>query len=124
MKAVKKHCMCQWILLYVERWLKAPMKQYDGEITERVKGTTQGGVISPLLANLFFHYAFDVWVRKEMPHIPFCQYADDGLLHSKNQNQAEYVLKRIEERFIQCGLEIHPDKLKIVYCKDANRPRE
>jgi len=121
MKAVKKHCDCQWVLLYVERWLKAPMK-HDGNIKERSKGTPQGGVVSPLLANLFLHYAFDVWVRKEMPGIPFCRYADDGLLHCKSQQQAEYVLRRIAERFVQCGLEIHPEKSKIVYCKDANRP--
>jgi RNA-directed DNA polymerase len=122
MKAVKKHCDCQWILLYVERWLKVPMKQLDGKIEERTKGTPQGGVVSPILANLFLHYAFDVWVRKVMPYIPFCRYADDGLLHCSSQQQAENVLRRIAERFAQCGLEIHPDKSKIVYCKDVNRP--
>ena len=98
------------------------MKQLDGKIEERTKGTPQGGVVSPILANLFLHYAFDVWVRKVMPYIPFCRYADDGLLHCSSQQQAENVLRRIAERFAQCGLEIHPDKSKIVYCKDVNRP--
>lgn len=120
-KAVKKHCDCKWALLYIDRWLKAPMEKQKGEIIARTKGTPQGGVISPLLANLFMHYAFDAWVRKEMPEIPFCRYADDGLLHCKSQRQAEEALKRIAERFNQCGLEIHPEKSKIVYCKDANR---
>jgi len=121
LRALRKHCECKWVLLYVERWLKAPMQDETGKVVERTKGTPQGGVVSPLLANLFLHYAFDVWVSRNFPSVPFCRYADDGLLHCKTQKQAEFMLKTIEERFRDCGLEIHPDKSKIVYCKDINR---
>ena len=121
MKALRHHCDCRWILLYVERWLKAPLRQQDGSLVTRDKGTPQGAVVSPLLANLFLHYTFDAWIRREIPGIPFCRYADDGLLHCKSRLQAEYVMRRISERFRQCGLEIHPDKSSIVYCKDVNR---
>lgn len=123
-KALKYHCDCKWILLYTERWLKAPLQKMDGSIIERSRGTPQGGVISPILANLFLHYAFDAWVRREMPDILFCRYADDGLLHCQSKRQAEYVLKRIAKRFRDCGLEIHPDKSGIIYCKDKNRRSE
>jgi RNA-directed DNA polymerase len=123
MKALRKHCDCRWVLLYVERWLKAPM-QLNGQELSRDKGTPQGGVVSPLLANLFLHYAFDVWVRREMLNVPFCRYADDGLLHCRSKKQAEYVMQRIAVRFRECKLEIHPDKSKIVYCKDRNRKEE
>lgn len=121
LKALRRHCNCKWILLYVERWLKAPLQNSDGNILLRDKGTPQGGIVSPLLANLFLHYAFDAWVKREMPDILFCRYADDGLLHCRSQRQAEYVLKRITHRFRECGLEIHPDKSGIIYCKDKNR---
>ena len=124
MKALRRHCQCRWVLLYVERWLKAPLKQPDGSLRARDKGTPQGGVVSPVLANLFLHYAFDAWVRRELPRVPFCRYADDGLLHCKSQRQAEYVMRRISERFRECGLEIHPDKTSIVYCKDVNRSED
>lgn len=121
LKALRHHCRCRWVLLYVERWLKAPLQLADGSCTPRDKGTPQGGVISPLLANLFLHYAFDAWVRRELPKIPFCRYADDGLLHCKSRRQAEYVMERIAARFRQCGLEIHEGKSCIVYCQDDNR---
>jgi RNA-directed DNA polymerase len=121
MKAVRHHCNCPWVLLYIERWLTAPLQEQDGSLRARDQGTPQGGVVSPILANLFLHYAFDAWVRREMPRVPFCRYADDGLLHCKSRRQAEYVMRAISERFRQCGLEIHPDKSCIVYCKDANR---
>lgn len=121
MKALCHHCDCRWVLLYVERWLTAPLQQQDGSLTARDKGTPQGGVVSPILANLFLHYAFDAWVRREMPRVPFCRYADDGLLHCKSRRQAEYVMRAISARFRQCGLEIHPDKSCIVYCKDVHR---
>ena len=124
MKALTKHCKSKWILLYAERWLKAPMQEQNGNIIPRSIGTPQGGVISPILANLFLHYAFDAWIRKEMPHVPFARYADDGLLHCNSMNQAEHVLKKITERFKECRLEVHPDKSGIVYCKDKNRKRE
>ncbi len=121
MKALCRHCKCRWVLLYVERWLKVPLQQQDGSLLERRQGTPQGGVVSPILANLFLHYGFDSWVRRELPGVPFCRYADDGLLHCKSRRQAEYVMRRISERFRQCGLEIHPDKSSIVYCKDVHR---
>lgn len=121
MKALRYHCDCGWILLYVERWLKSPLQDRNGTIIERNKGTPQGGVVSPILANLFLHYAFDAWIKREMPSIIFCRYADDGLLHCSSLRQAEYVLKRIAKRFKECGLEIHPDKSGIIYCKDKNR---
>ena len=121
MKALNHHCKCKWILLYVERWLKAPLQDNKGNIINRNKGTPQGGVVSPILANLFLHYAFDAWVKREMPTIAFCRYADDGILHCRSEQQAEYVLKQIGKRFAKCGLEIHPDKSGIIYCKDKNR---
>jgi len=121
MQALRKHCEFRWVLLYVERWLKASLQNKDGTLSERDSGTPQGGVISPILANLFLHYAFDAWVKREMSTIPFCRYADDGLLHCHSQEEAELVFKKITERFQQCGLEIHPDKSGIIYCKDRNR---
>lgn len=124
LKALRYHCKCNWVLLYVERWLKAPMKHKDGQIIMRKKGTPQGGVVSPILANLFLHYTLDVWLRKEMPSIKFCRYADDSLLHCKSLNQAKYAIKRLTSRLKTCGLEIHPEKTKIVYCKDTNRSQE
>jgi len=120
-KALRHHCDCKWILLYVERWLKAPMQDPEGNIIKREKGTSQGGVASPILANLFLHYAFDAWIKREMPTVLFCRYADDGLLHCRSERQAKHVLKRIEQRFRECGLEIHPEKSGIIYCKDKNR---
>lgn len=123
-KALRHHCDCKWVLLYVERWLTAPLQTSTGELVTRDKGTPQGGVVSPILANLFLHYAFDAWVRREMPTIPFCRYADDGILHCRSQRQAEYVLKRISQRFRDCKLEIHPKKSGIIYCKDKNRTAE
>lgn len=124
MKALRHHCNCRWALLYVERWLTAPLQQQDGNLTARDKGTPQGGVVSPILANLFLHYAFDAWVRRTMPRVSFCRYADDGLLHCESRRQAEYVMRAIAARFRACGLEIHPDKSCIVYCKDANRQED
>ena len=121
MKALRKHCNIPWVILYIERWLKAAMIGQDGIRQERRQGTPQGGVISPLLANLFLHYAFDKWVEKHMTTIKFCRYADDGLLHCKSQRQAEFVLQKIAKRFNECKLEIHLDKSKIIYCKNGRR---
>ncbi len=121
MRAVHKHCQIPWVVLYVERWLKAPLETAAGQRTERTKGTPQGGVVSPLLANLFLHYAFDRWVSEHLRSVRFCRYADDGLIHCKSLAQAEFALRRIGERFHQCGLELHPAKTRIVYCKDINR---
>lgn len=124
MKALQKHCDVNWVLLYVQRWLEAPIEMSDGIKKARTCGTPQGGVVSPILANLFLHYAFDAWVRRELPTVPFCRYADDGLLHCKSEKQAEFVMKRLTTRLQECGLEIHPDKSRIVYCKDKNRRKE
>ena len=117
MKALRHHCKIRWVLLYMERWLKAPLQYNDGELVQRDMGTPQGGVVSPLLANLFLHYGFDAWARRILPRVPFCRYADDGLLHCRSRRQAEYVMARIARRFKECGLEIHPEKSRIVYCK-------
>ena len=119
--ALRKHCQEPWIKLYVERWLKAPMQTADGQILGRDKGTPQGGVVSPLLANLFLHYAFDLWVARHLPGVRYARYADDAVLHCKSKRQAEYVLDRIRERFHSRKLELHPGKTRIVYCKDINR---
>jgi len=109
------------VILYIERWLKAPFQMEDGEIVERTSGTPQGGVISPVLANLFLHYVFDDYMAKEFPNIPWARYADDGIAHCVSLKQAQYLLKRLQERFVKCGLEIHPEKTFIVYCKDDDR---
>jgi RNA-directed DNA polymerase len=108
-------------LLYVERWLKAPMQLPDGTLKERNTGVPQGGVISPILSNLFLHYAFDVWITKKYPSMPWCRYADDGLAHCKTEKEAQQLLVELKQRFADCKLEMHPDKSKIIYCKDANR---
>ena len=121
MRAVRKHTDCKWILLYIERWLKAPAQGEDGTLIDRSKGTPQGGVISPLLANLFLHYALDEWMRKKYPGISFERFADDAVFHCKTEAEAEALKKAIEERLTQCKLELHPEKTKIVYCKDDNR---
>ena len=124
MKAVRCHTDCRWVLLYIERWLTAPMQKEDGTIVSREKGTPQGGVISPLLANLFLHYAFDRWMATNFPKLPFCRYADDGLIHCRSLKQANYLRKRLSSRLKECGLELHPDKTKVVYCKDIHRKQE
>ncbi len=117
MKALQKHCKCKWVLLYVERWLKAPMEDRNGNIIAREQGTPQGGVVSPILANLILHYVFDKWIRKKMPNVEFCRYADDGILHCQTQKQAEYVLEAIGKRFEACGLTINREKSGIINCK-------
>jgi RNA-directed DNA polymerase len=124
MLAVKKHTSCRWVLLYIERWLKAPVQLQDGTLVEREKGTPQGGVISPLLANLFLHYAFDKWMEKQLPSISFERYADDVICHCRSEKQAQWVLATIKSRFERCRLELHPQKTQIVYCKDDNRNGE
>lgn len=121
MKAVKKHTQEAWILLYVQRWLQAPIKEKDGTLTSRTKGTPQGGVISPLIANLFLHYAFDEWMKRNFPNNPFARYADDMVIHCRTKKEAEKLKEEIGKRLQECKLELHPDKTKIVYCKDSNR---
>jgi RNA-directed DNA polymerase len=120
MRAVRKHTDCKWIILYIERWLKAPFKDKDGLI-ERKAGTPQGGVISPVLANLFLHYVFDKWIKTNFPQNPWARYADDGIVHTKTKVEAENLLEKLKQRFKACKLELHPDKTRIVYCKDDDR---
>jgi RNA-directed DNA polymerase len=124
MKAIRKHTNEKWVLLYIERWLKAPMQMPDGSITERTKGTPQGGVISPVLSNLFLHYVFDAWMGLNHPGIPWCRYADDGLTHCRTEQEALALLAALKQRFEACKLELHPTKTKIVYCKDEKRKGE
>lgn len=121
MKAIKKHTDNPWVILYIERWIKAPLQMPDGTLIERTKGTPQGGVISPVLSNLFLHYAFDVWIRKQHPAKSWCRYADDGLVHCKMEKEAQALLADLNHRFAACGLELHPEKTRIIYCKDSNR---
>lgn len=121
LRAVRKHVKCKWSLLYIERWLTAPMEMEDGTRIGRSKGTPQGGVVSPVLANLFLHYAFDAWMAREYPDLPWCRYADDGLVHCRTEAEAAAVKAKLAARFVECHLEMHPDKTKIVYCKDAKR---
>ncbi len=121
MRAVRKHTDCRWVLLYIERWLKAPVQLEDGHLIHREKGTPQGGVISPLLANLFLHYAFDKWMQRYYPQVPFERYADDGICHCQSEAGAEGLRVAIEQRFAECGLELNLQKTRVVYCKDDNR---
>lgn len=121
MKAVRKHTECKWLLLYIERWLKAPFQKEDGTLVERKKGTPQGGVISPVLANLFLHYVFDKRMERNYPQTPFCRYADDGIVHCRSEGEALSLKEALEARFRECNLELHPEKTRIVYCKDDDR---
>ena len=121
MKAVKRHTDNPWLLLYIERWITAPVQQADGSMVARDKGVQQGGVISPVLSNLFMHYAFDAWMEREYSDLPWCRYADDGLAHCRSQAEAEQLRAALEKRLHECGLEMHPVKTKIVYCKDDCR---
>ena len=111
----------RWAVICVERWITAPLMETDGVLTPREKGTPQGGVVSPVLANLFLHVVFDLWMTREYPDIPFERYADDAICHCKTFNQAQKLVEHLGQRFSQCGLMMHPVKTKIVYCKDSNR---
>ncbi|NPV89850.1 MAG: group II intron reverse transcriptase/maturase [Firmicutes bacterium] len=121
MMAVRKHTDIPWVILYIQRWLKAPFQMPDDTVQERTKGTPQGGVISPVLANLFLHYAFDTWMARKHPDKPFARYADDGVAHCRSREGAEKLHDSLKKRFAECGLELHPDKTRIVYCKDDDR---
>ena len=124
MKAVRRHTDCPWVVLYVERWLRAKVVMPDGKVMERDKGTPQGGVISPILANLFLHYAFDRWMGQRHPQVKFERYADDVICHCDSQAQAQSLRAELEQRMAQCSLELHPEKTRVVYCVDANRREE
>ena len=121
LRAVRKHITCKWALLYIERWLKAPMVKEDGTTMERNCGTPQGGVVSPILSNLFLHYAFDAWMARTHPDLPWCRYADDGLVHCRSEQEAKSLKAELQARLAECRLEMHPTKTRIVYCKDDNR---
>jgi RNA-directed DNA polymerase len=123
-RAVAHHTDSPWVRLYIARWLRAPVQRPDGTLEQRTRGTPQGGVASPLLANLFLHYAFDHWMRRIFPSVPFERYADDAIVHCRSERQARMVLEAIRRRFEQCGLELHPTKTRIVYCKDDDRRGE
>jgi len=107
--------------LYIERWLKAPVQMADGSLIARERGTPQGGVISPILSNLFLHYTFDMWMRRNYPNVPFERYADDAICHCRSEGEARALRASLENRFAECGLTLHPDKTKVVYCKDDDR---
>jgi len=121
MRAVRKHTDCKWLVLYIARWLKAPFQKEDGTVVERTKGTPQGGVISPVLSNLFLHYVFDKWMERNYPQTPFCRYADDAVAHCGSEAEAQRLRGVLEARFGECHLELHPEKTKIIYCKDDDR---
>jgi group II intron reverse transcriptase/maturase len=124
LKAVERHTDSKWVILYVERWLKSPMLMPDGILNARTKGTPQGGPVSPLLANLFLHYGFDMWMAREFPAVTFERFADDVVIHCVTERQARQVREAIESRFAEIGLTVHPDKTKIVYCKDSRRRQD
>jgi group II intron reverse transcriptase/maturase len=124
MKAVKKHCREKWMVMYVERWLKAPVQFSDGSQERNERGTPQGGVISPLLANLYLHYAFDEWMKRLHPEMKYERYADDIIVHCRTEEEAKQLQQALATRLKECGLNLHPVKTKIVYCKDANRRQD
>lgn len=121
LRAIRKHVTCKWALLYIERWLMVPTERDDGTRSERTRGTPQGGVISPILANLFMHYTFDLWMTRTHPDLPWCRYADDGLVHCRNEQEAGALKAELQARLAKCRLELHPTKTRIVYCRDGKR---
>ena len=121
MRAVRKHAKERWMELYSERWLKGPAQEEEGNLQKRERGAPQGEVISPLLANLFLHYAFDAWMAGTYPDIPFERYADDIICHCRSAEEAEALWSALEVRFAACRLVLHPQKTRLVYCKDTNR---
>lgn len=121
MRAVRRHTDLPWVVLYVQRWLEAPLAQADGALSRRDQGSPQGSAISPLLANLFMHYAFDAWMSRTYPRVTFERYCDDAVVHCRSKAQAEFIRDKIAARMEECGLKLHPEKTRVVYCKDASR---
>ena len=121
LKAVEANTDVPWVVLYVRRWLQAPMQLPDGTLQQRDRGTPQGSPVSPVLANLFMHYAFDAWMAREFPSVRFERYADDVVVHCVSERQARQVLAAMQDRMAEVGLRLHPDKTKVVYCQDGNR---
>jgi RNA-directed DNA polymerase len=124
LKAVARHTGQRWVMLYVERWLKAPMLMPDGTLTHRTKGTPQGGPISPLIANIFLHYGFDMWMAREFPGVLFERFADDVVVHCVTERQARHVREAIGRRLADVGLQLHPDKTRVVFCENSRRRRD
>lgn len=124
LRAVRFHTDLKWLHLYIERWLKAPVQLADGTLRERTRGTPQGGVVSPLLANLFLHHALDDWLRRHYPGVQFERYADDAVIHCESEAEAREVREAVRRRLWECGLELHPEKTRILYCKDDDRPKD
>lgn len=124
MKAVELHTEEKWMKLYIRRWLTAPFVTKKGRVIERNSGTPQGGVISPVLANIFLHYAFDIWMETNYSMAPFARYADDAVIHCKSEKQAKEIKEALTLRMKQCKLELHPDKTRIIYCKDKDRTKD
>ena len=120
-KAVEANTDQPWVVLYVRRWLHAPLQLPDGTLQQRDRGTPQGSPVSPVLANLFLHYAFDMWMAREFPTVRFERYVDDAVVHCVSERQARQVLAALEDRMVEVGLRLHPDKTRIVYCKDGRR---
>jgi group II intron reverse transcriptase/maturase len=124
LRALRKHTSCQWVLLYIGRWLTVPFAFADGRQEARTKGIVQGAVISPLLMNLFLHYVCDRWMAQHYPRQPFARYADDGVLHCRTEAEAEQLKEALRQRFADCQLALHPATTRIVYCKDSNRRQD
>jgi len=125
MLALDRHVEEPWIKMYIKRWLEAPIAKANGELVEKQRtGTPQGGVISPLLANLYLHYTFDKWMELKFPELAFVRYADDIVIHCKTEKQSQYVLEKLQERLKECNLSVHPDKTSIVHCKDYRRKKQ
>jgi len=121
MRAVRWFTSERWVLLYIRRWLDAPILGTDGALRRRTKGSPQGGVVSPLLANIFMHFAFDKWFRRTLPDSHFERYADDIVVHCRTQRSAIEALRKIGKRLAECHLDLHPEKTKVVYCRDSRR---
>jgi group II intron reverse transcriptase/maturase len=124
MKVVQRHIKEKWVCLYISRWLKTPFVTSEGQMIERNSGTPQGGVISPVLANMFLHYVFDMWMKRNFPQAPFERYADDAVVHCRSKEEAVFIKEKLSKRFEECKLDLHPVKTRIVYCKDKDRKNE